>query len=68
MNAARAGRVLNRMTATQAAELKIKEPRSYFRADTGKANRAFGYAPTVSPADGLRAQIAWHRARRAERR
>ena len=37
-------------------------------ADTGKANRAFGYAPTVSPADGLRAQIAWHRARRAERR
>jgi nucleoside-diphosphate-sugar epimerase len=37
-------------------------------ADTGKASRAFGYAPTVSPADGLRAQIAWHRARRAERR
>jgi nucleoside-diphosphate-sugar epimerase len=37
-------------------------------ADTGKANRAFGYQPRVSPADGLRAQIAWHRARRAARR
>ena len=37
-------------------------------ADTGKAKRTFGYEPTVSPADGLRAQIAWHRARRAERR
>lgn len=37
-------------------------------ADTGKAERAFGYRPTVLPADGLRTQIAWHRARRAERR
>lgn len=36
-------------------------------AETGKAQRAFGYRPTVSPIDGLRAQIAWHRARRAER-
>ncbi len=37
-------------------------------ADTGKAERAFGYRPTVAPAEGLRAQIAWHRARRAARR
>lgn len=37
-------------------------------ADTGKAQRTFGYRPTVSPADGLRAQIAWHYARRAGRR
>ena len=37
-------------------------------ADTGKAERAFGYRPTVGPAEGLRAQIAWHRARRAARR
>lgn len=37
-------------------------------ADTGKAQRAFGYQPTVLPTDGLRTQIAWHRARRAERR
>jgi UDP-glucuronate 4-epimerase len=37
-------------------------------ADTGKAQRTFGYQPTVRPTDGLRTQIAWHRARRAERR
>ena len=37
-------------------------------ADTGKAERTFGYRPTVLPTEGLRAQIAWHRARRAERR
>ncbi len=35
-------------------------------ADTGKARAAFGYQPTVAPADGLRAQIAWHCARRTE--
>jgi hypothetical protein len=40
VNAARVVRVLNRMTASQAQELKIKEPRFYFRADTGKANLA----------------------------
>jgi RecA-family ATPase len=38
--AARSVRVLNRMSAKQAAELKIEEPRFYFRADTGKANLA----------------------------
>jgi len=32
--------VLNRMTLSQAEELKIKEPRAHFRADTGKANLA----------------------------
>jgi nucleoside-diphosphate-sugar epimerase len=37
-------------------------------ADTAKAMRTFGYAPKVSPADGLRAQIAWHRQRRSDRR
>lgn len=37
-------------------------------ADTGKAERTFGYRPTVSPIDGLRAQIAWHCSRRAEDR
>jgi nucleoside-diphosphate-sugar epimerase len=37
-------------------------------ADTGKAERTFGYRPTVLPADGLRAQIAWHCERRAEER
>jgi hypothetical protein len=40
VNAARTVRVLNRMTKDQAQELKIKEPRYYFRADTGKANLA----------------------------
>lgn len=30
------------------------------RADTGKAERAFGFKPTVAPADGLRRQVAWH--------
>jgi hypothetical protein len=40
VNAVRSARVLNRMTATQAEELKIKEPRLFFRADTGKANLA----------------------------
>jgi hypothetical protein len=40
INAVRSARVLNRMTATQAEELRIKEPRLYFRADTGKANLA----------------------------
>lgn len=33
-------------------------------ADTSKARAAFGYAPTWGPDAGLRAQIAWHRARR----
>ncbi len=40
VNAVRSARVLNRMSGSQAEELKIKEPRSYFRADTGKANLA----------------------------
>jgi hypothetical protein len=40
INAVRSARVLNRMSAGQAEQLKIKEPRSYFRADTGKANLA----------------------------
>ena len=40
VNAVRSARVLNRMSAGQAEQLKIKEPRSYFRADTGKANLA----------------------------
>lgn len=30
-------------------------------ANTSKARRAFGFTPTVAPADGLRAQIAWQR-------
>lgn len=34
------------------------------RADTAKAKRAFGYAPAVTPAEGLRRQIAWQRALR----
>lgn len=29
-------------------------------ADTTKANLAFGYAPVVTPEDGLRRQVAWH--------
>jgi len=29
-------------------------------ADTRRAAEAFGYAPSVSPADGLRRQVAWH--------
>ena len=29
-------------------------------ADTGKAARAFGYAATTSPLDGLRHQLDWH--------
>jgi hypothetical protein len=40
INAVRSARVLNRMSSGQAEELKIKEPRLYFRADTGKANLA----------------------------
>ena len=38
--AARSVRVLNRMSASQATELKIDDPRFYLRADTGKANLA----------------------------
>jgi nucleoside-diphosphate-sugar epimerase len=34
------------------------------RADTAKARRDLGWAPSTHPADGLRAQVAWHRARR----
>ena len=34
------------------------------RADTGKAQRAFGYEPTVPAAIGLREQVAWHVAAR----
>jgi nucleoside-diphosphate-sugar epimerase len=30
-------------------------------ADTARARTAFGYAPSWSPRDGLREQIAWHR-------
>ena len=37
-NALRSVRVLNRMTKEQAAELRIEEPRFYFRCDTGKPN------------------------------
>lgn len=33
-------------------------------ADTTRAATTFGYAPTVTPATGLAAQVAWHRARR----
>lgn len=33
-------------------------------ADTARARAAFGFEPTWSPADGLRAQIAWHRSLR----
>jgi nucleoside-diphosphate-sugar epimerase len=33
-------------------------------ADTGRAERTFGYRPRVLPADGLAAQVAWHRTRR----
>ena len=29
-------------------------------ADTGRAERAFGYRPSVSPRDGLRRQVEWH--------
>jgi 5S rRNA maturation endonuclease (ribonuclease M5) len=38
MFAVRSGRVLNRMNKEQAAELKIEQPRFYFRSDNGKAN------------------------------
>jgi len=34
------------------------------RADTTKARRDLGWHPATNPADGLRAQVAWHRARR----
>jgi nucleoside-diphosphate-sugar epimerase len=37
-------------------------------ADTARARAAFGYAPRVEPAVGLRAQVDWHAARRAARR
>jgi len=33
-------------------------------ADTARARAAFGFEPTWSPADGLRAQIDWHRSLR----
>jgi UDP-glucuronate 4-epimerase len=33
-------------------------------ADTSRAERTFGYRPRVLPAEGLAAQVAWHRARR----
>jgi nucleoside-diphosphate-sugar epimerase len=33
-------------------------------ADTGKAERAFGYRATTTARDGLAAQVAWHVARR----
>ena len=36
-------------------------------ADIGKAQRAFGYQPSVAPEDGLRRQVAWHRRIREER-
>jgi len=35
-------------------------------ADTSRARAAFGYAPRWAPADGLRAQIDWHRGLRTE--
>ena len=38
IHAVRSARVLNRMTKEQAAELKIEQPRFYFRSDNGKAN------------------------------
>jgi hypothetical protein len=40
INAVRSARVLNRMTNSQAQELKVEKPQFYFRADTGKANLA----------------------------
>lgn len=36
-------------------------------ADTTRARLAFGYAPTIGPREGLRAQVAWHLARRQVR-
>jgi nucleoside-diphosphate-sugar epimerase len=34
------------------------------RADTAKAQRELGWAPTTHPVSGLRAQVAWHSSRR----
>jgi nucleoside-diphosphate-sugar epimerase len=34
------------------------------RADTAKARRDLGWAPTTAPVTGLQAQVAWHLARR----
>ncbi len=36
-------------------------------ADVAKAAADFGFRPVVDPRDGLREQVAWHRARRAGR-
>jgi hypothetical protein len=38
IHAVRSARVLNRMNREQATELKIEQPRFYFRSDNGKAN------------------------------
>jgi hypothetical protein len=40
VNAARTGRVLNRMSSAEASQAKVEERRSYFRADGGKTNLA----------------------------
>jgi nucleoside-diphosphate-sugar epimerase len=34
------------------------------RADTTKAERAFGYRPSIGPREGLRRQVQWHQALR----
>jgi nucleoside-diphosphate-sugar epimerase len=35
-------------------------------ADTGRAERTFGYRPRVLPQEGLAEQVAWHRSRRGQ--
>jgi len=67
VNAARSGRVLNRMSTAEAAQASIDDRRSYFRADSGKANLApasratwFHLVPVMLPnGDSVAAVTSW---------
>jgi hypothetical protein len=67
INAARVGRVLNRMSSSEASTAKVEDRRAYFRADHGKANLApmeaatwFRIVPvTIANGDNVAVVMPW---------
>jgi UDP-glucuronate 4-epimerase len=57
------GDAVGRAPAIEFLPTRLGDQR-HTQADTTKAREALGFRPTVGPAEGLRAQVAWQRARR----
>jgi nucleoside-diphosphate-sugar epimerase len=59
------GQALHRTPTVAHRPARIGDQRRT-RADTAKARRHLGWSPLTPPVEGLHAQAAWHRARRAQ--